>query len=149
MLMRMFRRFLVVVSVTAAATIAIVTLAMAVSVPVTTTFTGASKHKHYVVNLVPECFTSGCTRATTIAVQVTTGSQKHPAAKCVFGTFQLPNAKLHRGRFSAGGRFLAGSRTITIKASGVFTTSTRAHGTVTGPRACGATDSFRLAGVAR
>ena len=147
--MRLFRRFLVVVSVTASATIAIVTIAIAVSVPVTTTFTGKSRHGHYGVNLLPQCFTTGCTRATTIAVQVTTGSAKHPGAKCVYGTFQLPAAKLHRGRFAASGRFLAGSKTITIKASGVFTTSTRARGTVTGPRACGRTDGFRLSGVAR
>lgn len=141
--MRFFRRSLVVVSATAATTVALVTIAMAGSIVAGFSFTGTSKHKHYGVTLLPQCFTSGCTRATTIGVQITTGNPKHAAGRCVYGTFQLPNAKLRNGRFAVTGQASAGNKLITLKASGRFTTPRRAHGTVTGPRVCGGTDTFR------
>ena len=125
--------------------VGLVTAALAVNVSVAATFSGASKHKHYRVRVVPQCFTGGCMHATSVEVQVTTGSAAHPAASCVYGTFQLPNAKLRRdGRFTATGQASTVTTTFTLKVSGVFTSAHRLHGTVLGPADCGGSDSFHL-----
>jgi hypothetical protein len=142
--MRLFRRFLVVVSGTSALMIVIVTIAMAVGLVPGTNFTGQTGHRHYTVNLSPECFTNGCTKATTIGVQVTTGNAKHPGRKCVYGDFQLPNAKLVRGSFFTKGQVGDVTRTYTVKVYGTFTTPTRVHGAVVGPAICGGKDRYRL-----
>ncbi len=117
----------------------------AVSLAVSLRFTGTSKHRHYGITLLPECFTTGCTKATTLGVQITTGRPKHPAAKCVYGTFQLPNTKIRKnGAFSITGEGSTVSRTFKLRVSGVFTSPRRVHGTIAGPKACGGTDRFRL-----
>src|SRR5581483_3531888 len=122
-----------------------IAMALAVTLSVTSVFTGASKHKHYGVNVVPQCFTTGCVNATTVAVQVTTGKARHPAAKCVYGTFQLPNAKIHRnGTFMARGDGSTVSKRFKLQVSGVFTSPRNVHGTVIGPKVCGGSDTFRL-----
>jgi hypothetical protein len=144
LLTRIFRRWLVVVSVSAAATILFVTIALAVKLKAGTTFSGPSKHKHYGLMLLPQCFGSACPKATTIGVQVTIGNAKHPGAKCIYGTFQLSNAPLHNGRFTSTGDAFAGSRTFKLKVTGTFSTPTTVHGTVTGPKACGGTDAYHL-----
>ena len=146
LLHRLFRRLLIVVSATAAAVVATVTIAMAVNLTPGTSYIGQSKHHHYTINLLPECFTSGCTRATTIGIQITTGNAKRPAARCVYGTFQLANAKLHRGKFSAKGQFLAANKLFTLAVSGKFVSAHRAYGTITGPKRCGGVEGFRVTG---
>jgi hypothetical protein len=126
--------------------VGLVTAALAVNVSVASIFTGPSKHKHYGLHLVPQCFTAGCTKATTVQVQVTVGSATHPAADCPHGTFQLPNARLHRdGTFTATGHASTVTTTFTLKVSGVFTSAHRVHGTVHGPAICGGSDGFGLA----
>jgi hypothetical protein len=142
--MRIFGRWLVVVSVTAGATVLFVAIALAVELKAGTRFTGESKHKHYGVTLLPECFGSACPKATTIAVQVTIGNAKHPGGKCIYGTFQLSSAPLHNGKFTSTGDAFAGSRTFKLKVTGIFTSSSRVHGTVTGPKVCGGIDGYRL-----
>jgi hypothetical protein len=125
--------------------VGLVTAALAVNVSVASTFKGVSKHKHYGLSLVPQCFAAGCTKATTLEVQVTVGSAARPAADCAHGTFQLPNAKLHRdGSFTATGHASTVTTTFTLKVSGVFTSAHRVHGTVRGPGICGGSETFHL-----
>jgi hypothetical protein len=144
LLRRIFRRCLVAVFLTAASTILLVTIALAVKLVPGSTFTGQSKHKHYGITLQPECFSSGCTKVTSVGVQVTIGNPKHPGGTCIYGTFQLGNARLHGGSFSSSGEAFAGARTFKLKVIGKFTSSTRVHGTVFGPKVCGASDTYRL-----
>jgi predicted ferric reductase len=133
------------VALSASLVLGLVGAAIALSLSVRSVFAGPTKHKRYRVDLVPQCFTTGCTKATTLAVQVTIGNAKHPAAKCAYGTFQLPNAKVRRdGRFSVSGSASTVSRTFTLKVSGVFTSSMKVRGLVVGPKFCGSKDSFRL-----
>jgi hypothetical protein len=141
-LMRCFRRSLVAVCV-ALGTLAAASTAVTLSVK--SSFIGTSKHKHYGVTLRPECFTIGCKKATTLGIQVRTGNIKHPAGKCVYAVFQLPNAPIRRnGKFTVTGDASTVATSFKLKVSGVFLSPRKVRGTVTGPKVCGGSDTFRL-----
>jgi hypothetical protein len=127
-----------------AVALGLATAVAAAAVPVGATYDGTSSHKRYAVRVLTQCFTSGCHRATTIAVQVTTGNAKRPNAACVYGTFQLGSAKLRKGEtFSASGSFIGHGRVFGLKATGKFVSSHAVKGKISGPKVCGGTQTYK------
>jgi hypothetical protein len=131
--------------VLAGALAALVAGALAYSNPMAgSQFTGESGHHRYGVALYPKCFSTGCKKATTVDVQVTVGSPKTPNGKCVYGTWQLANAKLKHHKFKSTGEIGGHGNLYVVKVTGVFTSSVKVHGTIYGPNICGGKSSYRL-----
>ncbi len=130
--------------VLAGALIALVTVALASSPKPGAQFTGETGHHKYVLTLYAECFTNGCKRTTTIGVQVTTGKASKPNGKCVYGTWQLGDAKLKKHKFTSRGDVTDHGKDHLVKVTGTFTSATKVHGKVFGPKICGGTSSYTL-----
>jgi hypothetical protein len=112
-------------------------------------FTGTSAHKHYRVSISTGCAVTAkkCPSATAVVLTVTTGSRAKPIAGCPFGGYELPTGKLKNGTFTTATEFLVAGKKIKFKASGTFTSPLKVQGSITGPSACGGTDSFSLKGA--
>jgi hypothetical protein len=83
-----------------------------------------------------------------MVMDVAAGSRAKPIAGCPYGTFALPTGKLNSaGKFTTASKFPVQGEVIMFKASGTFTSPLKLQGSVTGPSACGGTDSFSLEGV--
>jgi hypothetical protein len=113
-------------------------------------FTGVSAHRHYGVSVNTGCAVPAktCPTATAVVLDVTAGSRTKPIAGCPYGEFALSTGKLNSaGKFTTASEFQVQGKVIKFKASGTFTSPLKLQGSVTGPSACGGTDSFSLKGA--
>ncbi len=124
-----------------AAVTALALTATALAVPQGTTYSGNSKHQHYGLTVYTQCNTAGCQNATSVSVQITEGSKAHPHASCAYHKGLQLSAKLKNGKFSAKQKFT--KKHVTLSISGSFA-SGKVKGKVTGPKACGGTDTYSL-----
>jgi hypothetical protein len=136
--MRATHRSLLITLIAAVAALAVA--ATAVAVPAGTQYSGSTKHKHYGLTVNTTCTAVGCQKATKVSVEITEGSQAHPHAACAYNDV-IVNAKLKNGKFSVKQKFA--KKHITVSVSGAFG-SGKVKGKVTGPKACGGTDSYSL-----
>lgn len=95
------------------------------------TFAGPSTHSRYIVDLKVASPTS-------ITIDITTPD--NPRSQCPYEDFEFLDVTLVNGSFSATRWFLS---KLQFAVAGSFTSPRTAHGTVTGPAACGA-DTFTL-----
>ncbi len=128
--------------VTLVATVAVLAVAAtAIAVPAGTQYLGKSKHKHYDLTVYTVCNTPGCQKAIGVSVQITVGSKSHPHASCAYHANLNLSGKLKNGKFSVKQKFA--KKHLTLSMSGSFA-SGKVKGTVTGPTACGGSDTYSL-----
>ena len=120
------------------------TCALAATPVLTDVYDGATKHGRFTVNVIPQCFTGGCKRATQVAIQL---SPRHPTRKCPSQAFQI-STKLNHGQFSGRGHFELGGKTVTFTATGDFTKPNAVKGKITIPKPCGGgSDTYSITGI--
>ncbi len=128
--------------ITLSAAVTVLALAAtALAVPQGTTYQGSSQHKHYGLTVNTVCNTVGCQNATSVTVQITEGSKAHPHASCAYYKNLTLSAKVKNDKFSVKQKFA--KKHLTLSISGAFG-SGKVKGKVTGPRACGGTESYSL-----
>jgi hypothetical protein len=107
-----------------------------------------SKHRHSVVSILALCSKPGCRIATGVGVWVSTGNLAHPHATCPYGKFALRVVNpRRRNRIATSGVFRANGALVRLSVTATFTAGHRVTGRVTGPRACGGTDSDAAKGI--
>jgi len=110
-----------------------------------TTFTGPSRHGRYAVTVFARCSVAGCVSARLFTVQVTAGRPGALAGRCPYGTYELTDAApIAAGHFSATAQFRLFGRILTFSASGTIDGVRSVHGSVSGPPACGAPDTYTI-----
>jgi hypothetical protein len=132
-----------------AAALVVTAVALAATPKGALVFTGTSAHKHYRVSISTGCAVTAkkCPIATAVVLTVTAGSRARPVTGCPYGGYELPTGKLKNGKFTTSTEFLVQRKVIKFNASGTFTAALKVQGSVTGPSACGGTDSFSLKGA--
>jgi hypothetical protein len=112
-------------------------------------FSGMSAHKHYRVAISTGCAVTAkkCPVSTVVVLDITAGSRTKAIKGCPYGGYELPTGKLKNGKFTTQTEFLVQGTVVRFKASGTFTSPVKVQGSVTGPSACGGTDSFGFTGA--
>jgi hypothetical protein len=125
------------------ALLATVAVAFAAPLPIGVYYNGVSAHKRYAVSLLTGCDATGCKTTSGVSIDLSVGKKGKTSGKCPYATDALSGGTLKHRRFSASGQFyLTGHRIVTFAMTGKFTSSKRVTGKITGPAACGGSDTF-------
>jgi hypothetical protein len=141
------RKSLATTTLFATAALVLASVALAATPKANEYYQGNSAHKHYRLSLTTGCTGKKCSSATSVKVEITAGSPTYPtAASCPFAAYDLPNGTVKKGKFASSTQFTVDGHTQKFTVSGTFTTATNLTGTVTGVKACGGSDAFKLKG---
>ena len=123
--------------------------ALAATVPSGYVFAGKTDHKRYALTIDASCPASAktCPHATDVAIIATLGLSSKPKPSCPHAAYQI-GGKISGTQFSTTGEFATSKKLVVIKVAAKFGLGkkTTLKGSITGPKACGGTDTFSFTG---
>lgn len=145
-MLRGMRKILAITTFSATVAALAASIALAATPTASQVFTGDTAHGRYHVSIATSCVGKKCTAATATSIAIKAGSLSHPNKSCPYAGYGLPTGKIKQGKFTAATEFVVAGKLLKFTVAGNFPVSNKLKGSVTGPTACGGTDTFTLTG---